>query len=463
MSLKGKLSLPSDKSITHRAILFSALVPSLTDLQVYGVGRDNIASLRAIGSFGAKISASGSKEFLDILTQEDIEYSFLEESSGKVDRILIDTREGLKSALEDPIEVYCGNSGTTARLLCGLVAGLGIPVRLSGDSSLSARPFGRIKKPLEEMGATLSGEKLPLSVSSSGLQGIEWRSPVASAQVKSAVLLAGLFAEGETSVLEPRQSRDHTERMLRGMGASIRESEEGSSWRVSLLESLPDKLGSRSIIVPGDFSAAAFFIVGGLICADSDLVLQGVGINSTRVGLLKALKRMGGDIELLEERNVAGETVADIRVRSSHLTAIETEEAEIVDGIDEVPALALACAFAEGTSVISKAEELRVKECDRLKYMALMLETAGVEVEELPDGLRIKGSLSSKGIPGEGLSRPSKEAFWQGSWRESHDHRIEMCASILGKSLYNTVKIDDLSAVETSFPSFRDSLAKLSA
>jgi len=467
MSIRGTLSLPSDKSITHRAILFSVLTESKTSLRIAGVGRDNLASLRAAASFGASIGAEGSPEFLKLLKEEEIEFSPLEPSTdraaGAPDRVVLETLKPYsKRESGSSKQVYCGNSGTTARLLCGLAAGLGAELEISGDKSLSARPFKRIREPLSKMGAELTGDKLPLVVKPGAISGITWESPVASAQVKSAILLAGLAASGETTVIEPRKSRDHTERMLLSMGASLESSPSEKGWKVNLKGPLPQRFLEQDIEVPGDFSAAAFFIVAGLVTPDSELKLIGVGINPTRIGLYKALVRMGGDLEFLNEREVAGEPVADIVVRSSNLVAIETEELEIVDGIDEVPILALACAFAEGESIISKASELRVKECDRLKYMAMLLGSVGVEVLEKDDGLVIQGKGAAKAWLESDKQDLLEDSFWKsGSWMNSHDHRIEMCASTLASVLFGSIRVSDSAAIETSFPGFEQCFTEI--
>ncbi len=344
---------------------------------------------------------------------------------------------------EHPLDM--GNSGTSTRLLLGLLASHDITATFTGDASLSKRPMGRVIEPLSQMGASFEasdGGTLPLTMR--GAQPtvpIEYRLPVASAQVKSAVLLAGLNTPGITTVIEPVPTRDHSERMLRGFGAEL-EVEEKDGERIIRIRGEAE-LKPQEVVVPGDPSSAAFFIVAALITEGSDLVIENVGLNPTRAGLIGVLRDMGGNIEELERREVGGEPVADLRVRHSRLTGIVIDPAVAPSMIDEFPVLFVAAALANGTTRTRGLGELRVKESDRLSAMANALKLAGAQVEETEDGLTIHGS------DGEPLNGTNGESV------TTHlDHRIAMAMAVAGLASKDGVEVDDIAPIQTSFPNF---------
>ena len=348
---------------------------------------------------------------------------------------------GLHGLQAPPNAIYCGNSGTSMRLLSGILAAQKFDTVMTGDPSLSKRPMERIAKPLRTMGAVIqsTGEKgtPPISIKGNqALKGIVYDMPMASAQVKSGVLLAGLWAEGETVVTEPAPTRDHSERMLRGFGYEVKT--DGSTIRLRG----GGKLTATKIDVPADISSAAFFMVGASIAPDADIVLEHVGINPTRIGVINILKAMGGDLTLMNEREVGGEPVADIRVRSAKLKGIHIDEADVPLAIDEFPALFIAAACAEGTTILTGAEELRVKESDRIQVMADGLLTLGVDAKPTADGMVIQG-----GVMGGG------KVISHG------DHRIAMSFAMASLRATGTIEIEDCANVATSFPNFV-SLAK---
>lgn len=338
-----------------------------------------------------------------------------------------------------------GNSGTSTRLLMGLVASHPITAEFTGDDSLSKRPMGRVTEPLSLMCADFSGTTLPLT--ERGLcpaVPITYRLPVASAQVKSAILLAGLNTAGITTVVEPVPTRDHTERMLKGFGADLWVDEEGSERAIRIRGEA--ELRPQTIEVPGDPSSAAFFAVAALIVPGSDLVIENVGLNPTRAGLYEVLRQMGGSIEELDRRDVGGEPVADLHVRHSALTGIDVDPAVAPSMIDEFPILFVAAALAQGRTVTSGLEELRVKESDRIAVMAEALRLAGARVEEREDGLVIEGS------GGEPLSGSDTSI-------ETHlDHRIAMSMAIAGHASRTGVEVGDTAPIATSFPQFESLL-----
>jgi 3-phosphoshikimate 1-carboxyvinyltransferase len=340
---------------------------------------------------------------------------------------------GLK-APDGPLDM--GNSGTSMRLLSGLLAGQSFPVTLVGDRSLSRRPMGRVTEPLGLMGArigTAAGDTAPLAISPAGrLAGIDYRLPVASAQVKSCLLLAGLYAEGETCVTEPAPTRDHTERMLTAFGYSVRRP---VARRVCLTGG--GRLTGTRIQIPADISSAAFFLVGASIAPGSDLTLERVGVNPTRVGVINILRGMGADIELFDKCTVGAEPVADIRVRYAPLKGIRIPEQQVPLAIDELPAVMIAAACAKGETILTGAEELRVKESDRIQAMADGLMALGVEAEPRPDGIRIVGGQLGSGT------------------LDSHgDHRVAMSFAMAGLRAAGPVEIRNCANVETSFPEF---------
>ena len=406
--LRGSLAVPGDKSISHRAVLFGAMAQGTTEVRGLLRGEDVLATLAAVQQLGAEVEEEGE---------------------------LLRLRGG---PWRDCGLLDCGNSGTTARLMLGALAGRA-SATLDGDASLRRRPMRRVTEPLTAMGARFEGGPgLPLAVARAELQGIDWTAKVASAQVKSAILLAGLHATGPTRYHEPLPTRDHSERMLRAMGAPL--TCQGETIRIEA-----GVLQGAAITVPGDISSAAFWMVAASILPGSELILRGVGLNPTRTGVLDVLLRMGADIEILEEYGDA-EPRADLRVRAAPLRGTHIGGAEIPRLIDEVPVLAVAAAFAEGESRITDAAELRVKESDRIATTLRGLHLLGVEAQALPDGLIIAGgrpSAASAPVPSEG------------------DHRIAMAFAVAGLAV--GAQIEDVGNVATSYPSFFAHLRQLGA
>jgi 3-phosphoshikimate 1-carboxyvinyltransferase len=407
--VSGQLSIPGDKSVSHRALMLGAIAESPVTVTGFLAGADCIATRRALEQMGSEIE-----------TLPDGTLRIHGQGPG-----------GLRSP-GAPLDL--GNSGTGIRLMTGLLAGLSLDAVLTGDASLRARPMERIAQPLRLMGAEVNTTDgcPPIHLRSGGrLHGIEYRLPVASAQVKSAILLAALSAEGQTVVTQPAVSRDHTERMLAAMGAPI----EFDEARVAL--DGPCRLRGGRIEVPGDFSSAAFFLVAGLLAAPRGLTLKGVGINPTRVGLLRMLEAMGGDIELLNPRHLGGEPTADIRVRRSRLRAVDVAPEWVPLAIDEFPVFFVAAALADGVTRVRGAEELRVKESDRIDAMAEALGAVGVRVEPRPDGMLVHGG------PIRG-----------GRVNSRGDHRVAMAMAVAGAVSEDGIVIEDTENVGTSFPDF---------
>lgn len=425
-SLKGTVSVPGDKSITHRAIILTALADGVSTVSNYCRGEDCLNTIRACQAFGVRIEVS--PETLRV--------------HGK----------GLWGLSEPTVPIDCGNSGTGIRLLTGLLAGQDFFAVLTGDDSIRRRPMGRVVKPLRDMGAVIAGRKggelAPLAITGSKLLAISYNSPVASAQIKSCLLLAALFAKGTTRIAEPRLSRDHTERMFQYFGIPLR--------RDGLTVSLDGRptVGWNAVpelTVPGDLSAAAFFLVGASIVPGSDVTIRGVGINPTRTGLLEVLKRMGADIQLLNRREQAGEPVADLRVKSAALRGVTIGPDLIPQTIDEFPILCVAAAVADGQTVVSRAEELRVKESDRIATMAAELRKMGGRIIEQPDGMTIQG-----------LGKPNENGQLTAATCQSYgDHRVAMSLAIAGLTASTNTVIDDTACVETSFPNFQSKLLEL--
>ncbi|TAN61755.1 3-phosphoshikimate 1-carboxyvinyltransferase, partial [bacterium] len=352
------------------------------------------------------------------------------------------------NGLKEPNDVInCENSGTTARLLTGLLSAQSFFSVLTGDDSLRGRPMKRVVDPLRLMGADINGRKestlLPLAISGGKLKGIEYSTPVASAQLKSSLLLAGLYAKGETIITEPAMSRDHTERMLKSFGADIEV--KGNTVRIK-----PGKqLQAQRITVPCDISSAAFFMVGAMITPDSDILLRGVGVNPTRTGIIEILKQMGGLINTQIIGELTGEPVADIRVTTSKLKGIEIDENLLLPAIDEFPVICIAAAFADGVTTITGAKELRIKESDRIKEMAGVLKAIGIECKELANGIIITGN-NGKAIQG-GVTLDTKG-----------DHRIAMSVAIAALRAENGIEIENWECADVSFPGFFNTLNKVS-
>jgi 3-phosphoshikimate 1-carboxyvinyltransferase len=414
--LTGRIRVPGDKSISHRSLMFGALAVGETRVTGLLEGEDVMATAAALRAMGATIAREA-------------------EGTWSIHGV------GVGGLLQPLAPLDMGNSGTSTRLLMGLVASHPITAQFVGDASLSKRPMRRVTEPLGLMGADFSGETLPLT--ERGLcpaVPIAYRLPVASAQVKSAVLLAGLNTAGITTVIEPVPTRDHTERMLRGFGADLWVEVENGE-RVIRLRGEAD-LEPQTIEVPGDPSSAAFFAVAGLVVPGSDLVIENVGLNPTRAGLYEVLRQMGGRIEELDRREVGGEPVADLRVRHSPLTGIEVDPALAPSMIDEFPVLFVAAALAQGRTTTSGLDELRVKESDRLAAMASALTGAGARVEEREDGLVIDGTGGER-LPGG--DAPVTTHL---------DHRIAMSMAVAGLASRAGVEVDDTSPIATSFPQF---------
>jgi 3-phosphoshikimate 1-carboxyvinyltransferase len=415
--LRGVARVPGDKSMSHRSIMLGSLAEGITQVTGFLEAEDALATLQAFRDMGVQIE-------------------------GPVDGCV--TIHGVgKHGLKAPEkELYLGNSGTSMRLLSGLLAGQPFNTILTGDKSLSGRPMKRVTEPLALMGADIkSTEKgtAPLEIigRAGQLQAIDYVMPMASAQVKSCLLLAGMYAQGETSVTEPAPTRDHTERMLSGFGYPVKR--EGNKIGINT----DGKLTATEIDVPSDISSAAFFLVGASIAPGSDITLKHVGINPTRTGVISILRLMGASIEILNEREVGGEPVADLRVVSKPLKGIAIPEELVPLAIDEFPVLFIAAACAEGQTRLSGAEELRVKESDRIQVMADGLQMLGVNAQPTPDGMVIQGG----GRIGGGVVT-------------SHgDHRIAMAFAIAGLRASAPITILDCANVNTSFPEFKD-LAK---
>lgn len=424
--LKGHIQVPGDKSISHRAVMFAALATGASTIEGLLLGEDVLSTMRIFRQLGVKMSSA--PEHL------------------KSGQKLVIHGVGLHG-LKAPSEILdCGNSGTTMRLLLGLLAAQTFTSTLTGDDSLNRRPMERVMNPLKEMGADFQitqdkkGRRLITVKGNPQLKGKNFVLPVASAQVKSALLLAGLYAQGGVQVTEPMASRDHTERMLASQGARL--VVDGNTVSIRPTE----KLNSFHIQVPGDFSSAAFFIVAGLIVPNSKITISNVCINPTRAALAQVLKKMAPDaLQFLNERDLSGERVADILVTSQPLTASDISGDIVPSLIDEIPIFTIAAALAQGVSTISDAQELRVKESDRLAVMAQQLKKLGVDVTEKPDGLLIRGNAS----------------FTGGSFQSHGDHRVAMSFAIAALVSKGASQIEDIDCVATSFPTFFELLKSL--
>ncbi len=412
--VSGRFAVPGDKSISHRAVMFGALAEGTTTVSGFLPGADTLATAQILRQLGVTIDRTS-------------ETGLTIHGVGK---------GGLRPSA---IPLDCGNAGTAMRLLAGLLAGQSFASTLIGDESLSRRPMRRVMEPLLRMGARIESSAAgtaPLRIEASGgLRGIDYTCPVASAQIKSCVLLAGLYASGETTVTEPAATRDYTERMLAALGADV--SVDGLRVR---LRPGPE-LAAQPIAVPGDFSSAAFFLVAGSIAPAADLTIENVGLNPRRTGLLDTLLEMGARIEILDRREIAGEPVGDLRVRSSLLRGIDVPIERVPDMIDEFPAFAIAAACAEGSSRVRGAHELRVKESDRIAAMARGLSALGVAVEEYEDGMAIEGC----------------SGFAGGTIDSRGDHRIAMSFAVASLRARAPLRILDCANVDTSFPGFVES------
>ena len=424
-SLQGSVRVPGDKSISHRALLFGAIATGTTTIEGLLPAEDPLSTAACLRAMGVSVSAI--------------------DSSGVV------SVEGVGlDGLQEPAQVLdCGNSGTTMRLMLGLLAGRhGRHFVLDGDGSLRRRPMARVAKPLAQMGAQINGRdggnKAPLAIAGQDLSGGTIRTPVASAQVKSALLLAGLTAGGSTTVIEPALSRDHSERMLRAFGADLISQPQAAEGPTVIVQP-GAKLHGQHVVVPGDISSAAFWLIAALVVPGAELTIENVGINPTRTGILDVLEQMGAPLELLNQRDVAGEPVADLRVRHSPLKAFEIGGDLIPRLVDEIPILSVAALCAEGTSVIRDAAELRVKETDRLAVMARQLRAMGAELEETTDGMVIPGGQRLQGAQVDSET----------------DHRVAMSLAVAALIASGDTTIGQSEAAAVSYPSFWDELARL--
>lgn len=456
--LRGEITVPGDKSISHRSIMFGALAQGTTRIRGFLRGADCLSSISCFRRMGIRIDDSG-------------------------DEILVSGR-GLHGLCRPDSILDAGNSGTTVRLMSGILAGQSFSSTVTGDASIQKRPMKRIMVPLSMMGADITSARgnncAPLALNANGpahrLRGIRYDSPVASAQVKSCVLLAGLYADSETLVTEPALSRDHTERMLRGFGADVRSftiddpasptgvpASSARGTRAAAAIQPEPLLHAADITVPGDISSAAYFIAAGLIVPGSEILIRSVGINPTRDGILRVAMQMGGDITLLNERDESGEPVADILVKHSHLKAVRVDGALIPTLIDELPVVAVLAACAEGTTVIADAAELKVKESDRISTVSQALCSMGVTVTPTEDGMIIEGrgafaSGSETGIP----SAPANAGIFRGAVIDScNDHRIAMSFAVAALAADSDTIIKGAECVGISYPSFFEDLYSL--
>ena len=414
--LRGTLRMPGDKSISHRAALLGGLAAGTTRIRGFLRAEDCLATLRCLRGLGVAVEESA-------------------------DALML--RGGGLREPEDVLDV--GNSGTTIRLLSGILAGQPFHTVVTGDASIRRRPMDRVTEPLRRMGARISGRQggrlAPLSIDGGGLRGITYATPVASAQVKSAVLLAGLFADGDTEVREPALSRDHTERMLGAFGIPV--ARDGLTVRLRG----PGRLRGTDLHVPGDLSSAAYFLVAAALVPGSEVTVEGVGLNPTRTGILDILRLMGAQVDVRDVREDGGEPVGTVSVRASRLRGVVIGGSLIPRAIDELPVVAVAASLAEGETVIRDAAELRVKESDRIAALARELARLGATVEAQPDGLAITGVRRLRG----------------GRAASGGDHRVAMALAVAGLCADGPVTIEDPACIQTSFPEFEATLRRVAA
>ncbi|MCZ6539143.1 MAG: 3-phosphoshikimate 1-carboxyvinyltransferase [Chloroflexi bacterium] len=422
-TLRGEIIAPGDKSVSHRAVMFNALSHTGTArITNFSPGADCTSTVEIMRALGVEITRESGRDGMgDSLTVRGV---------------------GLYG-LQEPADILdAGNSGTTARLMSGILAGRDIVTILTGDDSLKSRPMGRVVEPLRKMGAEIAGRAggtlAPLVFHGGSLKGTKYEMPVASAQLKSSLLLAGLRADGTTSLTQPAESRDHTERMFSAMGVKLAKS--GLSLTLE-----PSELETVDIEVPGDISSAAFWMVAGICHPDAELLIRNVGTNPTRAGIITALRQMGADLALVDEREVAGEPVADVLVKSSQLKAIELAGDIVPLLIDEIPVLAVAAAHAEGTTVIRDAAELRVKESDRIRASISWLKGAGVEAEATDDGMI---------VPGAGV-------IHGGQFQSYDDHRLAMSLGVAGLVADGPITVLDPDVAGVSYPDFWKTIERL--
>ncbi len=412
--LSGEVVIPSDKSISHRAIMFSSLAKGKTLVKNFSKGADCHSTLKVFSSLG-------------------IEHKFLDEQTLEI------VSDGILKAPSSDLD--CGNSGTTMRLMSGILASRNFDSVLMGDESLSKRPMKRVIEPLSLMGAEISSNdnKAPLKIHGKNLQAIDYNSKLSSAQVKSCILLAGINTKGVTRYTEPFLSRNHTELMLEYLGADIKVNGTTTSITKSELE-------AKNIEIAGDISSAAFFIVAGLITPNSDIIIKNVGLNPTRTGILEVVEKMGGDVEILDKRLLGKEEVGDLRIKTSALKATTIEGDVIPKLIDEIPVIAVLATQAEGTTIIKDAQDLRNKESDRITATVRELKKIGADIEETPDGFIINGKKSLKG---------------DAEIETYHDHRLAMSLYVAGLICEKSIKINEFQWVNISFPEFETLMNKL--
>ncbi|WP_284141323.1 MULTISPECIES: 3-phosphoshikimate 1-carboxyvinyltransferase [unclassified Virgibacillus] len=415
--LTGEVYVPGDKSISHRAVILGSLAEGTTEITNFLHGEDCLRTITAFQAMGVTIH-------------------------NRNDKVIIEGR-GKDSLCEPVVPLYFGNSGTTARLMLGLLAGMSFFTVAFGDESLTKRPMDRVVEPLRKMGAAISGRNngrlLPLSINGKQLKGIEYTMPVQSAQVKSALLLAGLFAEGKTTITEDVSTRNHTENMLQAFGATISVEEK----TITLIPNR--KLKATNVFVPGDISSAAFFMAAAIIVPESNVTLKNVGINPTRAGILDVLDKMGAAYSIQNKQEVAGEALGDISIAYSKLKGTTVEGPLIPRLIDEIPVIALIATQAEGTTIIKDASELRVKETDRIQAVVDVLSKLGADITATEDGMIIHGKTVLSGAPVSSY----------------YDHRIAMMAAIASLIAQGKVEIDDVSPIAISYPTFFEELNRI--
>ncbi|MDO5397786.1 MAG: 3-phosphoshikimate 1-carboxyvinyltransferase [bacterium] len=412
-SANGTVTVPGDKSISHRAVMLGALADGTTRITGFLRGADCLSTIDCFRKMGIEIEDCGGE--------------------------IIVHGKGLHGLNKPSEMLYTGNSGTTTRLLCGILAGQDFDTDITGDESICRRPMKRVCEPLSLMGAKIDGDYCPLHITGTRLRGMDYKMTVASAQVKTALILAGLYADGETVIHEKEKSRDHTELMLKAMGADL--TVDGNDITVRPGR----KLRAQNIEVPGDISSAAFFMVLGAVMPDSCIVIKNVGINPTRTGIIDVFKAMGADMELANKRTVAGEDAADIVIRSSKLKGTQIGGDIIPRLIDELPVIAVAAVFAEGTTVIRDAQELKVKETNRIRAVVDEFKKCGIDITETADGMTIKGGKPVKGA----------------DFKTYGDHRMAMSLAILAQLADGESTLDDSECVAVSYPAYFEDFYRL--